>query len=318
MKTPTVIPCPSKSPTIALVVILALVLFVQAEKSLLKAPLVIGHRGAPGYRPEETAGSYETAFEMGADFLEVDLCMTNDSVLVCRHDCTLGNTTNVASIPQFQSKKRLGSYGDSPPKMDWFVEDFTWEEIQLLRAIERLPFTRPSSSMWDGLFTILSLDEYLQEYFALEEQVPQTYHVLRQIPPSSQSSEELSTCAGLLAQNPQVQDQSASALVYGKKPAVGLYIETKYPSYFRSIGLPMEETLLLTLNAAGFSTICTSPLPIDGLVCPIFLQSFEDNLKNFRDQTNYPLVQVCSSLLFSFSHLQGPTVFVSHHKNITR
>lgn len=286
------------------VLMVVLVLVVDAEKTLLKAPLVIGHRGAPGYRPEETVGSYELAFEMGADFLEVDICVSQDGVLVCRHDCKLGNTTNVASIPQYQDKKRLGSYGDEPPSEDWFIEDFTWEELQVLRSVERLPFTRPSSATWDDLFPLLSLDEYIQQHFALLSSIPQTFHIIRQTPPTSlyPPSSNFSTCASHLAASSSSSSSSLeSAIVYGESPAVGLYIETKYPSYFRSIGLPMEEKLLATLSDAGFDSICNTSLPIDGLVCPIFLQSFEDNLKNFRNQTFFPLIQVSfSSFLSSF------------------
>src|SRR5690349_20855518 len=63
---------------------------------LVAKPIVIGHRGAPGYRPEHTQGSYELASELGADFVECDIVSTKDHVLVCRHENDITGTTDVA------------------------------------------------------------------------------------------------------------------------------------------------------------------------------------------------------------------------------
>lgn len=57
-------------------------------------PIVIGHRGASGYRPEHTLASYELAIEMGADYIEPDLVSTKDSVLVARHENEISGTTD--------------------------------------------------------------------------------------------------------------------------------------------------------------------------------------------------------------------------------
>ena len=56
--------------------------------------LVIAHRGASGYAPEHTFAAYDLALEMGADYLEQDLQMTRDGVLVVLHDETLDRTTD--------------------------------------------------------------------------------------------------------------------------------------------------------------------------------------------------------------------------------
>jgi glycerophosphoryl diester phosphodiesterase len=68
-------------------------------------PLVIGHRGASGYRPEHTLASYELAARLGADYLEPDLVSTRDGVLVARHEPEIGGTTNVAGHPEFADRK---------------------------------------------------------------------------------------------------------------------------------------------------------------------------------------------------------------------
>jgi glycerophosphoryl diester phosphodiesterase len=62
-----------------------------------QAPLIIGHRGASGYRPEHTLASYQLAIEMGADYIEPDLVATRDGVLIARHENEISATTNVAS-----------------------------------------------------------------------------------------------------------------------------------------------------------------------------------------------------------------------------
>ena len=69
------------------------------------APLVIGHRGASGYRPEHTLASYDLAITLGANYIEPDLVMTQDGVLVARHEPMIGATTDVSQRPGFASRK---------------------------------------------------------------------------------------------------------------------------------------------------------------------------------------------------------------------
>src|SRR5919107_4404793 len=99
-------------------------------------PLVIGHRGASGYRPEHTLPSYELAARMGADFIEPDLVTTKDGVLVCRHEPEIGGTTDVASRPEFAGRKRTVLL-DGVSVTGWFTPDFTPAELKTLRAVER-------------------------------------------------------------------------------------------------------------------------------------------------------------------------------------
>ncbi len=123
-------------------------------------PLVIGHRGASGYRPEHTRSAYELAFALGADAVEPDLVATRDGVLVLRHENEISGTTDVASRPEFASKRTTREV-DGTPLTGWFTEDFTWAELATLRATERLGSLRQSSASFDGRFPILRLRDLL-------------------------------------------------------------------------------------------------------------------------------------------------------------
>ena len=119
-------------------------------------PLVIGHRGAPGYRPEHSLPSYALALQQGADAIEPDIVATRDGVLVLRHENEISGTTDVAAHPQFASR-RTTKVVDGIPLTGWFTEDFTWQELSVLRSRERIPALRQPSSTFDGLSPILRL-----------------------------------------------------------------------------------------------------------------------------------------------------------------
>lgn len=127
----------------------------------MSAPLVIGHRGASGHLPEHTIASYLLAIKQGADYIEPDLVMTADGVLVARHENEIGGTTDVAAHPEFVSRRRRQTI-DGLEVEGWFTEDFTWAELRTLRARERLPALRPHSAGFDGQFEIPALAEILQ------------------------------------------------------------------------------------------------------------------------------------------------------------
>ncbi|HEX8569348.1 MAG TPA: glycerophosphodiester phosphodiesterase [Caulobacteraceae bacterium] len=125
-----------------------------------KRPLVIAHRGASGERPEHTLASYRLALEQGADYLEPDLVMTRDGVLVCRHENEIGWTTDVASKPEFRTRRTTKQI-DGQPVTGWFTEDFTLAELKTLRARERIPDVRPANTAHDGREPIPTFDELL-------------------------------------------------------------------------------------------------------------------------------------------------------------
>jgi len=121
------------------------------------APLIIGHRGASGYRPEHTLASYDKAIELGANYIEPDLVMTRDGVLVARHEPIIGGTTNVASLAQFAARRTTKTIDGVTYADNWFVEDFTLAELKTLRAIQ----TRGRSAAYDGQFEVPTLAEVI-------------------------------------------------------------------------------------------------------------------------------------------------------------
>jgi glycerophosphoryl diester phosphodiesterase len=123
--------------------------------------LVIAHRGASGERPEHTIESYRLAIEEGADYIEPDLVMTLDGVLVARHENEIGGTTDVAQHPEFAARRRTQTI-DGETMVGWFTEDFTLAEIKTLRARERLPELRPNNCAFDGQFLVPTFDEIMQ------------------------------------------------------------------------------------------------------------------------------------------------------------
>ncbi|MHB1870335.1 MAG: glycerophosphodiester phosphodiesterase family protein [Steroidobacteraceae bacterium] len=183
------------------------------------APVVIGHRGASGYRPEHTLAAYELALLQGADALEPDLVMTRDGVLVVRHENELAGTTDVARHARFASR-RVTKLIDGEAVTGWFSEDFTLEELKALRCRERIAQLRPDNTRFDGQFRILSLEELLR----LRERI---------------GTERRARAAALERPAP---------------PPIGLYPELKHPTYFEACGLPMAEALLGVLEAHGLAT----------------------------------------------------------------
>ncbi|MEI7932801.1 MAG: glycerophosphodiester phosphodiesterase family protein [Alphaproteobacteria bacterium] len=110
-------------------------------------PLVIGHRGASGMRPEHTMMSYREAIAEGADVIEPDLVVTKDHILVARHENDITVTTDVSTRPEFASRARPAGRSGAPA---WHVEDFTLREYQTLRAVERIPAQRPENAKYNG------------------------------------------------------------------------------------------------------------------------------------------------------------------------
>ncbi|HEX4150970.1 MAG TPA: glycerophosphodiester phosphodiesterase family protein [Steroidobacteraceae bacterium] len=123
--------------------------------------IVIAHRGASGERPEHTLASYQRAIEQGADYIEPDLVMTRDGVLVARHEPEIGGTTNVAEHPEFAGRRRTKMI-DGEEMEGWFTEDFTLAELKTLRARERLPTLRPANTAFDGRFEVPTFEEIMQ------------------------------------------------------------------------------------------------------------------------------------------------------------
>ena len=115
--------------------------------------LIIAHRGASGERPEHTLASYERAIDQGADYIEPDLVVTSDGVLIARHENEISETTDVAGREEFADRNRSKTI-DGRLVTGWFAEDFTLAELKTLRARERLPSLRPANARFDGLYDV--------------------------------------------------------------------------------------------------------------------------------------------------------------------
>lgn len=125
-----------------------------------RRPIVIAHRGASGERPEHTLAAYQLAIAQGADFIEPDLVMTRDGVLVCRHENEISGTTDVAARPEFADRRKEKTV-DNVAALGWWVEDFTLAELKTLRCKERLPQLRPANTAYDGQEAIPTFAEAL-------------------------------------------------------------------------------------------------------------------------------------------------------------
>jgi glycerophosphoryl diester phosphodiesterase len=120
-------------------------------------PLVIGHRGAHGYLPAHTLEGYSLAIELGADFIEPDLVSTKDGHLIARHEPNMVATTDVATRPEFASRRRTAVI-DGAADEGFFASDFTLDEIKRLRAVQDFA-ERPQQ--FNGKFEIPTLEEVI-------------------------------------------------------------------------------------------------------------------------------------------------------------
>lgn len=197
-------------------------------------PIVIGHRGASGHRPEHTLASYRLAIRQGADVIEPDLVPTRDGVLVARHENEISGTTDIADHPEFADRRTTKTI-DGAQVTGWFTEDFTLAELKTLRARERLPELRPANTRFDDEFEIPTLQEII--------------------------------------------DLARKAQRWADR-SIAIYPETKHPTYFRSIGLPLEPQVAQILRANG----------LDGPDAPVLLQSFEpSSLQELNGLVDAPL-----------------------------
>ncbi|KAI5071024.1 hypothetical protein GOP47_0014023 [Adiantum capillus-veneris] len=118
----------------------------------------VAHRGANGELPEETAPAYLRAIEEGTDFIETDILSTKDGVLICFHDVTLNDTTDIADHPEFAD--RISTYEvQGVDTTGWFSVDFTWQELQTLRTRQRFSFR---DSAYNDIFPIIKFEEYIE------------------------------------------------------------------------------------------------------------------------------------------------------------
>lgn len=199
-----------------------------------KQPLVIGHRGYAGLRPDHTLAGYLLAIEKGADFVEPDLVMTKDGFLVCRHEPMLSGTTDVSAHPEFAGLKTTKML-DGESITDWFACDFTLAQIKTLRAKQPLS-DRPA--IYDGIYSIPTFQEMID---------------------------------------------LVKAETISKGRTIGIYPETKHPTFHEDLNLKITDKTLETLAAADWNSF----------EAPVYLQSFEvSNLKYARSKSTVKIVQL--------------------------
>ncbi len=230
------------------------------------APIVIGHRGASGYRPEHTLASYELAIAQGANYIEPDLVMTKDGELIARHEPLLArvdlnadgsikmvngapvlnrtdSSTNVWQLDKYAGRLTVKTV-DGQKVGGWFAEDFTAAEIRAdIRAQERLRDLRVGNNAYNDKLVIPTLQEVID-----------------------------------LAK--------AKSLETGR--TIGIYPETKHPSYFKNFtdanGLKRMEDKLVEVLHANYGNDRNAP---------VFIQSFEvHNLEYINSKTDIKIVQL--------------------------
>ena len=229
------------------------------------APLVIGHRGASGYRPEHTLASYELAIMQGANFIEPDLVMTRDGELLARHEPMLARvnlvngaimmvngapvihrtdtSTNVWQLPQYATRLKIKTL-DGVAVAGWFAEDFTAAEIRSdIYAQERLRDVRLGNNAYNDQQRIPTLQEVIDLAKAKSVQLGRT---------------------------------------------VGIYPETKHPSYFKAFtdanGLQRMEDKLVSILHANYGNSASAP---------VYIQSFEvGNLQYLNGKTDIRIAQL--------------------------
>lgn len=141
-----------------------------------KPTLIVGHRGSAGSLPEHTLEGYKLAIEQGADFVEPDLVLTKDGVLVARHEPMIDATTDVAD--KFPASRKTTKNLDGVSTTAYFVGDFTLAEIKTLRA-KQPTATRPQQ--FNGQYSIPTLDEIISTVKSESTRVGRTVGIYPEI-----------------------------------------------------------------------------------------------------------------------------------------
>ena len=121
-------------------------------------PLIIGHRGLPGLYPEEVMAGYRAAIAAGTDALELDLQSSSDGVLFACHNVFLSDTTDVASHPEFASRRKSRMVDGVSTGPEWYISDFSAAELKTLRV--RQPIAA-RSKQYDGLYPMATFQEII-------------------------------------------------------------------------------------------------------------------------------------------------------------
>lgn len=224
-----------------------LALGAAAQAAWPPTPTVIAHRGASALRPEHTLAAYQKAIDDGADIIEPDLVITKDGVLVARHE-------NAIAI--------LNADGS--------VKEATTD------VVDRPEFAaRKATRSIDGQ----SITGWFTEDFTLAEL--KTLRARERIPAQRPANVAYNGQFEIPTLQEVIDLAKAQSAKTGR--TIGIYPETKHPTYFQSIGLPLEAPLLAVLEKNGWNH----------KDAPVFVQSFEvANLQALRKLSTVRLVQL--------------------------
>lgn len=203
-------------------------------------PLILAHRGASGLRPEHTVEGYALAIQQGADFVEPDLVLTKDGVMIARHEPMLDGTTDVAK--KFPASRRTTKKLDGVDTTAYFASDFTLAEIKTLRAIQ------PSASrnqQFNGLYTIPTLDEVIMTVKAESTRVGRTVGIYPEIKHSYFHSTVLGFGANVF------EDKLVAAVhaAYGNSDTSPVFIQSFESANLRYLNTKTNTRLIQLIDA---------------------------------------------------------------------
>ena len=207
------------------------------------SPLVFGHRGASGYRPEHTLAAYDLAIRLGADVIEPDVVPTKDGVLVARHENEISGTTDIATRPEFAALKTTKTIDGAPPVTGWFTEDLTLAELRTLRAVERLPSVRQENTIYDGRYQVPTLDEVL----ALAKTMSKTMNRTIGVAPETKHPTYFDGI-GLSLEEPLLQDLREAKMDKARSP---IYLQSFEEANLRDLRRLGARVQLVQLTSSG-------------------------------------------------------------------
>jgi len=232
--------------------------------------LVIGHRGASGYRPENTLAAHELAVRLGADRIEPDVVPTADGVLVLRHESDLTRTTDVADRPELAPLRRRGRDA-TDGRGGWCTEHLTLDQVRAVRAVEPRPSLRQATTVYDGLYPVPTFGELLGMVARLGGELGRTITVSAEVKDPARFAEAGLDVAALLveellAHGIDVTDPLGGAprTARGGAPAVALQcFDPRFLRRLRALGVALPLVQLVHPRAEADAGTPGYPTPTE-------------------------------------------------------
>ena len=236
-----------------------------------RPPLLIAHRGASGYRPEHTLAAYALGIDQGADFIEPDLVLSKDGVLHARHEPML------ARVQLEADGLTIKRSADGKPALH--RSDTSTNVWQLDKYADRLVIKQLDGKPTAGWFA----EDFTAAELRADVRAQERLRDFRLANNSFNDQFPIPTLAEVI--------ELAQRRSHELNRIIGIYPETKHPSYFKSLtdakGLSRMEDVLLTQLHTAYGNERDAP---------VFIQSFEvSNLQYLRSRTSMRLVQLLSA-----------------------